>query len=143
MGCRQCAGWLVVASSHFELVHCPCWRLGRPCAKAVPVEAGHKSRLGSREWVDSMLGPTKILAFAVVGFALLFQGAAVAGEASRLDGRTLDVLVGFSNTGGGANFWRVFSEALKRHLPGTTVRARFDDTLSGAQVTTELFALPR
>lgn len=89
-----------------------------------------------------MFKPMKILASAALGLTLLFQGATSAGAASRLEGRTLDVLVGFSNTGGGANFWRVFSEALKRHLPGTAVRARFDDTLSGAQVTTELFALP-
>lgn len=82
------------------------------------------------------------LSVPVICLTLLFGGAAHATEPAPLEGRTLSVFVGFSNTGGGANFWRVFSTALERHLPGTSVRARFDDTLSGAQVTSELFSQP-
>ncbi|MFN4140929.1 hypothetical protein [Aestuariivirga sp.] len=84
----------------------------------------------------------QVLVFFLAVFGIFFSGSAGSAEVSRLSNRTLDVLVGFSNTGGGANFWRVFSDALKRHLPETTIRARFDDTLSGAQVTSDLFALP-
>jgi tripartite-type tricarboxylate transporter receptor subunit TctC len=60
-----------------------------------------------------------------------------------LKGRTLDVLVAFSNTGGGARFWGLFSDALRRQLPGTVIRTRFNDAGSGTSAANELFALPQ
>jgi tripartite-type tricarboxylate transporter receptor subunit TctC len=60
---------------------------------------------------------------------------------ARLAGRTLDVVVAFSNTGGGARFWGIFAEALRRQLPDTVVRARFDDAGSGTSAAHDLFAL--
>ena len=69
--------------------------------------------------------------------------AASAGDVSdRLSGRTLHVMVGFSNTGDGARFWNLFSGALRRQLPETLIRARFNDTARGVQGTSELFKLP-
>jgi len=59
-----------------------------------------------------------------------------------LTGRTLEVMVGFSNTGGGARFWRVFSQRLRKALPETVVRARFNDIGSGVVGTSKLFKLP-
>lgn len=59
-----------------------------------------------------------------------------------LAGRTLTVMVGFSNTGGGARFWNVFSKELRQRLPGTVIRARFNDVGSGVDGTSDLFGLP-
>lgn len=60
-----------------------------------------------------------------------------------LSGRTLDVLVAFSNTGGGSRFWGIFSDALRRQLPNTLIRTRFNDAGSGTSAANELFALPQ
>lgn len=81
-----------------------------------------------------------LLAFAIFGFVT----PSVADEAARaqLAGRTLDVVVAFSNSGGGARFWNIFSDALRRQLPDTIVRARFNDAGSGTSAANELFALP-
>lgn len=57
----------------------------------------------------------------------------------QLAGRTLDVMVGFSNTGGGARFWNVFSQELRKRLPTTAIRTRFNDTGSGVDGTSDLF----
>jgi tripartite-type tricarboxylate transporter receptor subunit TctC len=80
----------------------------------------------------------------LLGFIMAWAaGPAPAGsEADRLAGRTLDVMVGFSNTGGGAKFWQAFSTALRRHLPQTVIRAQFNDTGSGAQGASELYKRP-
>lgn len=80
----------------------------------------------------------------LLGFIMaLMAGPAMAGsDADRLAGRTLDVMVGFSNTGGGAKFWQAFSTALRRHLPQTAIRAQFNDTGSGAQGASELYKRP-
>lgn len=51
-------------------------------------------------------------------------------------------MVGFSNTGDGARFWKLFSKALRTQLPDTVIRARFNDTNSGVQGTSEFFHLP-
>jgi tripartite-type tricarboxylate transporter receptor subunit TctC len=73
---------------------------------------------------------------------LLFATPVTAGPTEdRLAGRTLDVMVGFSNSGGGARFWQVFSSALRRALPKTVIRARFNDVGSGAAGSEELFRL--
>ena len=82
-------------------------------------------------------------ALAVLALALLLPAQGWAADPDpRLEGRTLDVLVGFSNTGDGARFWNLFSGALRRHLPKTVIRARFDDTARGAKGTSDLFSLP-
>lgn len=60
----------------------------------------------------------------------------------QLAGRTLDVIVAFSNTGGGARFWGIFSDALKKRLPDTVIRGRFDDAGSGTSAANTLFAMP-
>jgi tripartite-type tricarboxylate transporter receptor subunit TctC len=57
-------------------------------------------------------------------------------------GRTLDVVIAFSNQGGGARLWAAFSDALKRQLPNTIVRGRFNEAGSGTSAANELFALP-
>jgi tripartite-type tricarboxylate transporter receptor subunit TctC len=57
-------------------------------------------------------------------------------------GRTLDVVVAFSNTGGGSRFWAIFADALRRQLPETVIHARFNDAGSGVSAANELFALP-
>ncbi|MEP0520172.1 MAG: hypothetical protein ABJO09_03530 [Hyphomicrobiales bacterium] len=62
---------------------------------------------------------------------------------SQLANRTLEVMVGFSNTGGGARFWNVFSKELRKKLPKTIIRARFNDTASGVSGTSDLFKLPK
>lgn len=83
------------------------------------------------------------LAFALIAFASFSLRPALAGTGeTQLAGRTLEVMVGFSNTGDGARFWKVFSGALRRHLPETVIRARFNDTASGVQGTSQLFKLP-
>lgn len=69
------------------------------------------------------------------------SGGALTPE-KQLAGRTLSVMVGFSNTGGGARFWNVFSEALRDKLPDTIIRARFNDAGSGVDGTSDLFRLP-
>lgn len=74
--------------------------------------------------------------------SLIFSPMASAMEPKdRLAGRTLEVMVGFSNSGGGARFWQVYSSALRRALPETVVRARFNDVGSGAIGSAELFRL--
>ena len=44
-----------------------------------------------------------------------------------LSGRTIDVMVGFSNSGSGARFWNLFSTHMRRLAPDTRVRAEFKD----------------
>lgn len=61
---------------------------------------------------------------------------------ARLAGRTLDVVVAFSNSGSGARFWALFADALRKQIPETTIRARFNDAGSGSSAANELFALP-
>lgn len=83
---------------------------------------------------------------ALLGIAinLAFAAAASAAETTpreQLEGRTLTVMVGFSNTGGGARFWNVFSRELRERLPETIIRARFNDTGSGVDGTSDLFKL--
>jgi len=79
----------------------------------------------------------------LVASLVFFHSAGLArAGADPLAGRTLEVMVGFSNTGGGAKFWQAFSAALRRHLPETSIRAQFNDTASGAQGASELFKLP-
>jgi tripartite-type tricarboxylate transporter receptor subunit TctC len=45
----------------------------------------------------------------------------------QLSGRTIDVMVGFSNSGSGARFWNLFSDHMRRLAPDTRVRAEFKD----------------
>ncbi len=78
----------------------------------------------------------------IVSLALLYSAGLARAGTDPLAGRTLDVMVGFSNTGGGAKFWQAFSNALRRHLPETSIRAQFNDTASGAQGASEFFKLP-
>ncbi|MCR9238266.1 MAG: hypothetical protein NXI17_16475 [Alphaproteobacteria bacterium] len=76
---------------------------------------------------------------AVFCLALIGGSFAQSGPEQQLAGRTLDVMVGFSNTGGGARFWNVFSQELRKRLPATPVRTRFNDTGSGVDGTSDLF----
>lgn len=62
---------------------------------------------------------------------------------NQLADRTLEVMIGFSNTGGGARFWNVFSKELRKKLPKTIIRARFNDTASGVSGTSDLFNLEK
>lgn len=82
--------------------------------------------------------------FGIVANLLLAAVASGAEPTPRdqLSNRTLAVMVGFSNTGGGARFWNVFSEELREKLPGTVIRARFNDVGSGVDGTSDLFKLP-
>lgn len=64
--------------------------------------------------------------FALFSVVLMATGAQ-ADYRNQLSGRTLDVMVGFSNSGGGARFWSLFSTHLRRHLPNTIIRAEFKD----------------
>lgn len=75
--------------------------------------------------------------------ALLFSNVSSAQitPEDQLADRTLEVMVGFSNTGGGARFWNVFSKELRKKLPKTIIRARFNDTGSGVSGTSDLFKL--
>ena len=89
-----------------------------------------------------MPGQLKTLSTIAMAACLLLGKPAMAGPAEdRLAGRTLEVMVGFSNTGGGARFWQLFSTALREALPNTVVRARFNDVAGGAIGTEELFRL--
>lgn len=54
----------------------------------------------------------------------------------QLSGRTIDVMVGFSNSGSGARFWNLFSTHMRRQVPDTRIRAVFKDgplTASGIE----------
>lgn len=83
------------------------------------------------------------LAIALTAFVAFPLPPALAGDGgAQFSGRTLEVMVGFSNTGDGARFWKLFSKVLRAHLPNTAIRARFNDTDSGVQGTSELFHLP-
>jgi len=83
------------------------------------------------------------MAIALTAFVSSPSRPALAGAGdTQLAGRTLEVMVGFSNTGDGARFWKLFSKVLRSHLPDTAIRARFNDTDSGVQGTSELFHLP-
>jgi tripartite-type tricarboxylate transporter receptor subunit TctC len=79
---------------------------------------------------------------AVLLIALPAAAPAADDARARLSGRTLDVVVAFSNTGGGARFWNIFAEALRRQLPDTIIRARFDDAGSGTSAAHDLYAMP-
>jgi len=85
---------------------------------------------------------TRSLAMTIVMSAFLSLSAVAGAGDAPLSGRTLEVMVGFSNTGDGARFWKLFSKALRAHLPNTVIRARFNDTGSGVQGASELFKLP-
>jgi hypothetical protein len=65
--------------------------------------------------------------FCVATVLLLTGTSAVADYREQLSGRTLDVMVGFSNSGGGARFWSLFSSHMRKHLPDTIIRAEFRD----------------
>ncbi|RYE08699.1 MAG: hypothetical protein EOP22_12310 [Hyphomicrobiales bacterium] len=84
----------------------------------------------------------KILA--VLTILIIGSASATADDAARaqLAGKTIDVIVAFSNSGGGARFWAIYAEALRRQLPDTTIRARFNDAGSGSSAANELFDLP-
>lgn len=86
----------------------------------------------------------KILGAMLLALAVVTPMASLADDAARvqLAGRTLDVVVAFSNSGGGARFWNIFAEALRRQLPDTVIRARFNDAGSGTSAANELFAMP-
>ena len=45
----------------------------------------------------------------------------------QLSGRTIDVMVGFSNSGSGARFWNLFSTHMRKQVPDTRIRAAFRD----------------
>jgi tripartite-type tricarboxylate transporter receptor subunit TctC len=80
---------------------------------------------------------------AAVLMAVAFVAPASADEAhDRLAGRTIDVVLAFSNSGGGARFWGIFADALHRQLPDTLIRTRFNDAGSGTAAASELFAEP-
>lgn len=59
--------------------------------------------------------------------AILTATGATADYRDQLSGRTLNVMVGFSNNGGGARFWSLFSTYMRRRLPETIIRAEFND----------------
>lgn len=71
--------------------------------------------------------------------ALVMATSANAEYREQLSGRTLDVMVGFSNSGGGAKFWSLFSTHLRRHLPDTIIRAEFKDGPLAVKGVGELF----
>lgn len=85
----------------------------------------------------SALKKTTAIITAVLCLTGIVQAQSEPGQ--QLAGRTLDVMVGFSNTGGGARFWNVFSKELRKRLPGTPIRTRFNDTGSGVDGTSDLF----
>ncbi len=62
-----------------------------------------------------------------IGLIFLTASSAFADYREQLSGRTLDVMVGFSNSGGGARFWSLFSTHMRKHLPDTIIRAEFKD----------------
>lgn len=82
-----------------------------------------------------------MLAVALVAALISFPAQAQT-PAEIFKGRTLDVVVAFSNQGGGSRFWGIFSNALRRQLPDTVIRTRFNDAGSGTSAANELFALP-
>ena len=84
-----------------------------------------------------------MLAAGLVAASVFFSAQTQAQTpAEHFKGRTLDVVVAFSNQGGGSRFWGIFSDALRRQLPDTVIRTRFNDAGSGTSAANELFALP-
>lgn len=79
----------------------------------------------------------RLFCAAIVG--LVATTGANADYREQLSGRTLDVMVGFSNSGGGARFWSLFSTHMRHHLPDTIIRAEFKDGVLTAQGIEELF----
>jgi len=78
----------------------------------------------------------------VIAFATCFIGAASASAQSSaevLSGRTLNVMVGFSNTGSGAKVWKLLSKTLRQKLPNTVIRTRFSDGAAGISQTNTMF----
>lgn len=59
--------------------------------------------------------------------SIVASTGALADYREQLSGRTLDVMVGFSNSGGGARLWSLLSTHMRRHLPETIIRAEFKD----------------
>ncbi len=74
----------------------------------------------------TITGSLKRVFCAAAVMALTASGA-FADYREQLSGRTLNVMVGFSNSGGGARFWSLFSTHMRRHLPDTIIRAEFKD----------------
>lgn len=74
--------------------------------------------------------------------AILIAGPVRADDAAhaQLAGRTLDVVVAASNTSAGARLWNAFAAELRRILPDTLIRARFNDAGSGVSAAREVFA---
>lgn len=70
---------------------------------------------------------------------VLFSTSAAADYKEQLAGRQLDVMVGFSNSGGGARFWDLFSTHLRQHLPDTIIRAEFNDGPLAVKAVGELY----
>lgn len=77
-----------------------------------------------------------------IAFSILTLSGPHAAPKDALAGRTLSVMVGFSNSGTGARTWQVLSGHLRKHLPDTVIRAKFSDAASGIVGASDLFKLP-
>ncbi|MEO1398918.1 MAG: hypothetical protein AAFU56_08650, partial [Pseudomonadota bacterium] len=86
----------------------------------------------------------RIAVRAALAFLLISAVAspALADARTQLAGRTLNIMVGFSSTGGGAQVWKLVSRVLREKLPDTIIRTRFRDADNALLGTNEMFELP-
>lgn len=70
---------------------------------------------------------------AVMFLALSSVKSAYAEDFSSLAGETIEIQIGFSNSGGGARFWNALYPLLREYLPETRLRPRFNDRANGAR----------
>lgn len=74
----------------------------------------------------------KLILSAAAAVVCIFGSSNVSAQ-SVLDDRTIEVQIGFSNSGGGARFWNAFFPHLRDQLSNTRIRPVFNDAANGAR----------
>jgi tripartite-type tricarboxylate transporter receptor subunit TctC len=112
--------------------------IAKVSARLAPVVASDYRQAKSKEIRMFTNWFSKRSLVATIFFALSTTSV-VADYREQLSGRTMDVMVGFSNSGSGARFWQLVSTHMRRHLPDTVIRVEFKDGTQTAEGISDLY----